>query len=396
MDQAIAKRTIAQTGLAVSRVCLGTMTFGAQTDEPAAASMLDCCLDRGVNFVDTANIYNAGRAEEILGRLLRHRRNRVVLASKVGIKAGDAPEQQGLSPAAIAAGIEGTLRRLRTDYLDFYYLHQPDYATPMEQSLAAMETLVRQGKVRFLAVSNYASWQVCRLLWLAERNGWPAIRLVQPMYNLLSRGIEQELLPMCAAFGLATAAYNPLAGGLLTGKHRIASPLPGTRFDGNALYRNRYWHEANFAAVGRLEEIAHTSGTSLVGLALRWMLCHTPVDCLILGARASINCRRTWPPSKRAPFPKKPSSTATRCGNSSAVCRPSTIAERKHEIRIAHVDDYRIFQQSFHGLRRLPVPGLQRGCLATQDRENGIVCGTADDRAQRSSSHPRGAPVDAA
>jgi 1-deoxyxylulose-5-phosphate synthase len=304
MDRALPKRTIAQTDLAVSRICLGTMTFGSQTDEAAAAAMLDCCLDRGVNFVDTANVYNAGRSEEIVGRLLKGRRDRVVLASKVGIKAGEAPEQQGLSRAAIAAGIEATLRRLGTDHLDFYYLHQPDDATPMEESLAAMDALVRQGKVRFLGASNYASWQVCRLLWLAERNGWPAVRLVQPMYNLLSRGIEQELLPMCRAFGLATIAYNPLAGGLLTGKHRIAAPLPGTRFDGNRVYRDRYWHEANFAAIARLGEVAAAAGTSLVGLALRWALHHTPVDCLVLGASRLEQLQENLDVVEQGPLPE--------------------------------------------------------------------------------------------
>lgn len=277
-------RKIFGAGLVVSRACLGTMTFGGQADAAAAASMLDLCLERGVNFVDTANVYNGGRSEEILGQILQGRRDRVVLASKVGIRAGDSPDQQGLSPAAVRRGIEDTLGRLRTDYLDFYYLHQPDYATPPEESLAAMNELVQQGKVRFLGASNHASWQVCRLLWLAERNGWPALRIVQPMYNLISRGIEQEFVPMCREFAIPLVSYNPLAGGLLTGKHHFAATMPGTRFDTNPGYRDRYWHEANFTAVARLADIARSIGISLVGLSLRWLLYHTESACIVLGA----------------------------------------------------------------------------------------------------------------
>ena len=277
-------RAVPNTELSLSRVCLGTMTFGAQTDEAIAAAMLDCCLERGVSFVDTANVYNGGRAEEIVGRLLKGRRDKIVLASKVGIRTGLQADEEGLSRAAILNGIENSLRRLGTDYLDIYYLHTPDYHTRLEESLATMEDLVRQGKVRCLGASNYASWQVCRMLWLAEQNGWQPVRIVKPMYNLLSRGIEQELLPMCKQFSLATAVYNPLAGGLLTGKHRIEATLPGTRFDGNEVYRNRYWHAATFAAIGGLAAVANEAGTSLVGLSLRWLLQQSPIDTVILGA----------------------------------------------------------------------------------------------------------------
>jgi aryl-alcohol dehydrogenase-like predicted oxidoreductase len=278
------KRKIGKTELAVSRLCLGTMTFGAQADESAAVAMVDCYLDRGGNFIDTANVYAAGRSEEILGRLLKGRREKVVLASKVGIKAGDGPDESGLSRAAICKGIEGSLRRLQTDYLDIYYLHVPDYATPLEESLEAVGQLVQKGMVRQLGVSNYAAWQVCRLLWLAEKHGLPRVEITQPMYNLLSRGIEQEFLPMCKEFAIGTAAYNPLAGGLLTGKHRPESAIPGTRFDKNQAYLDRYWHRANFDAVQELSAIADAAGRSLVSLSLNWMLHHTAVDCVILGA----------------------------------------------------------------------------------------------------------------
>jgi aryl-alcohol dehydrogenase-like predicted oxidoreductase len=278
------QRNLGQTALTVSPITLGTMTFGAQTDEATARSMIDLCLDRGVNFIDTANVYNAGKTEEILGRILAGRRDRFVLASKVGIKNDQLPDEAGLSRAAIVKGIENSLRRLKTDYVDLYYLHQPDYTVPLEESLAAMDELVRAGKVRFVGVSNYAAWQVCRILWLAETNDWQPVQVVQPMYNLLARGIEQELLPMCRDFRLAVVPYNPLAGGLLTGKHTAAAPLSGTRFDLLPFYRDRYWHQANFEAVRELSKIAAGAGRSLVRLALGWLLQQGAVTSIIVGA----------------------------------------------------------------------------------------------------------------
>jgi aryl-alcohol dehydrogenase-like predicted oxidoreductase len=284
-------RTLGDTDLVVSRIALGTMTFGAQVDEANAAVMVDQCLEHGAPFIDTANAYNAGRSEEMLGRILKGRRDRVVLASKVGIKMGDGPDERGLSRAAIARGIDESLRRLQTDRLDLYYLHQPDPATPLDESLEAMDRLVRGGKVRYVGASNYAAWQVCRMLGLAEASGWPAVRVVQPMYNLLARGIEPELLPMCRSFGLSTVAYNPLAGGLLTGKHSDEAPIAGSRFERMPAYRDRYWHPANLTAVRELAKAAQAEGRSLVNLAFCWMLHHTPVDCVIIGASSPRQLR---------------------------------------------------------------------------------------------------------
>lgn len=276
--------TLKHTDLTVSRVCIGTMTFGAQTDEAAARRILDRCLEAGVNFIDTANIYNKGAAEEMLGRLLKSRRREVVLASKVRGRMGEGPEDTGLSRRAMLKAIDDSLRRLRTDYLDVYYLHQPDYDVPVEETLETMDQLVRQGKVRYPASSNYSGWQVTHMLWIAEKNGYKPAWITQPMYNLLARGIEQEYLPMCAHFGVSAVVYNPLAGGLLTGKHRREAPLAGTRFDNNQLYLDRYWHPAYFDAVDRLRDIAALSGRSLVSLSLNWLLHHTAADCIILGA----------------------------------------------------------------------------------------------------------------
>jgi aryl-alcohol dehydrogenase-like predicted oxidoreductase len=261
------------------------MTFGAQTDGATAQRMVNCCLDRGINFFDTANVYNRGAAEMILGKALKGCREKIVLATKVRGKMGDAPDDEGLSHAAMTKAIDASLERLGTDYVDLYYLHLPDYAVPIEETLETMQGLVHAGKVRFPAVSNYAAWQVCEILWICEKRGYQPYLISQPMYNLLARGIEEEYLPFCQRFGVAVVPYNPLAGGLLTGKHsRQGGPTPGTRFDGNKLYQDRYWHDDGFAAVEELRSIAREAGKTLVELALQWLLSQPGVDSVILGA----------------------------------------------------------------------------------------------------------------
>jgi aryl-alcohol dehydrogenase-like predicted oxidoreductase len=200
------------TGLEVSRICFGTMTFGGQTDAEAARRMIDLCAGAGINFLDTANVYNAGASEEMLGRLLEGRRQDFIIASKVRNKMGDGVDMAGLSRGAIFRAIDDSLRRLKTDYVDLYYLHLPDYAVDIEESLDAMNELVKQGKVRWLASSNYSGWQVVEMHWMAERKGYQAPYVGQPMYNLIARGIEQEYLPMSKRFGISNVVYNPLAG----------------------------------------------------------------------------------------------------------------------------------------------------------------------------------------
>lgn len=272
------------TDLKVSRICFGAMTFGGQTDKATATRMLDLCTQAGINFLDTANVYNLGASEEILGELLAGRRGQFILASKVRNKMGDDADMTGLSRAAILRAIDDSLRRLRTDYLDMYYLHLPDYAVPIEESLDAMNELVKQGKVRYVATSNYSAWQMVEMFWISERKGYPAPYLSQPMYNLIARGIEQEYLAMCKQFGVSNIVYNPLAGGLLTGKHRRDAPIPGTRFDKNQMYLDRYWHQQTFDAIDALQKIASAAGRSLLSLSLNWLYHHTPTDCIILGA----------------------------------------------------------------------------------------------------------------
>jgi len=276
---------LGHTDLKVSRACFGTMTFGSQADQAAADCMVDSSLDAGINFFDTANMYNRGRAEEILGKALGARRPSVVLASKVRYPWGDARDEVGLSRAAMVKALDASLRRLGTDYLDLYYLHQPDYDVPIEETLSTMDEFVRAGKVRYPAVSNFAAWQVCEIHSISAKLGYKAPYVSQPMYNLLARGIEEEYLPFCRRFGIAVVPYNPLAGGFLTGKHtRGSTPEAGSRFDKNTLYLNRYWHDDYFAAVSELASIAGEARKTLVELSLQWLLAQPQVDSVILGA----------------------------------------------------------------------------------------------------------------
>ncbi len=278
-------RTLSATGLKVSRFCMGTLTFGLQADEAEAVRIVDRCLAAGINFIDTANVYNKGAAESMIAKALAGRRQKVVLATKVGLKAGDGPDEIGLSRAALHKAIDSSLRRLKTDYVDLYYLHLPDYNTPIEETLASMDEVVRAGKVRFPAVSNFAAWQICETLWISEKKGYKPPCVSQPMYNVITRAIEDEYLGFCKRFNVGVVTYNPLGGGLLTGKQsKQRGPIPGTRFDGNQIYLNRYWHDDYFAAVEELLSVAREAGKTPIELALQWLLAQPQVDSIILGA----------------------------------------------------------------------------------------------------------------
>ena len=296
-------RTLTNTELRVSRLCFGTMTFGKPADQAAATRMVDRCIAEGINFMDTANIYQLGIAETMLGEAMRGKRDKLVVATKVRGKMGPGVEESGLSRAAMIRALEDSLRRLKTDYLDLYYLHQPDYAVPIEETLEAMEELVKQGKVRYPATSNYSGWQVCEMIWTASQRSLKSAYVSQPMYNLLARGIEHEYLPMAKKYGVSVIAYNPLAGGMLTGKHSQAAIPPGTRFDQNPMYQERYWHPANFAAVDKLKRAAERAGRSLISVALNWLLHHSPTDCIILGASRFEQLEQNLAAAKEGPLP---------------------------------------------------------------------------------------------
>ena len=289
-------KRLGRTGLKVTEICVGTMTFGNQAPEESARAILDRALEAGVNFIDTADIYpvpgsvkTAGRTEEVVGGWLKGKRQRVVLATKCAARVGPEPNDEGSSRKHILDAIDASLRRLQTDYVDLYQIHWPDTETPLEETLRALDDLVRWGKVRYIGCSNFEAWRLCKALWISDRLGLSRFESVQPQYSLLSRGIERELLPLCAEEGLGVMTYSPLAGGLLSGKYRRGEPPPeGTRFaldyPTGPLYRERYWHGRLFDAVERIKELAQACGVTTVQLSIAWLLQRGAVTSVILGA----------------------------------------------------------------------------------------------------------------
>ncbi len=279
-------RTLPGTDMQLPRLVLGTMTFGAQVDREAAGTMVDSCRDAGITMFDTANSYNAGASERILGEIVAPFRADVLIASKVFNPTGDGSNYRGLRRPAIEEALEATLRRLGTDYLDLYYLHAPDRDTPIEETLGAMADAVTAGKVRQVGVSNYAAWQIAEIRCLSERHGWPTVSASQPVYNLLARRVEDEYAAGSARYGLHNVVYNPLAGGLLSGKYTDPRrPQEGGRFasDLGPMCRERYWNDQQFAAVDALREIAGDAGLTLLELAFRWLLGRPLVGSILLG-----------------------------------------------------------------------------------------------------------------
>ncbi|HEU0193537.1 MAG TPA: aldo/keto reductase [Gaiellales bacterium] len=283
------------TGLQVSRLCLGTMTFGLQCDEQTAAAILDRAAEGGIDFLDTADVYplggdltTQGRTEEIVGRWLESRRDRFVLATKCFGRTGPAAFDAGNSRRHIMDAVEASLRRLRTDYIDLYQLHGHDHQTPIDETLTALDDLVRQGKVRYVGCSNFLTYQLVRAVGRSETLRITRLASIQPRYNLLFRQIEREMLPYCLEEGVGVIPYNPIAGGLLSGKHRSGSaPAEGGRFTlGNAAqtYQDRYWHEREFATVEQIRELAGEAGIDMVTLAVAWVLANPAVTAPIVGA----------------------------------------------------------------------------------------------------------------
>jgi len=294
-------KRMGRTGLRVSEVCLGTMTFGNQADEATSFAIMDAADQGGVDFFDTADVYPlggdqsaVGRSEDIVGNWLRERRarDRIVLATKCRGAMGPRPNDEGLGRKHIIAACEASLRRLQTDYIDLYQLHSPDAETPIEETLRALDDLVRDGKVRYIGCSNYPAWQLADALWTSQLHELARFDCDQPRYNILYRMIEDEIAPLCQAHGVGIIAYNPLAGGVLTGRYRSMKPDPdgaqeGTRFSlqrAGALYRQRYWNEAVFEAVDALAAFLEPRGRSLTHVALAWVLEQPGITSAILGA----------------------------------------------------------------------------------------------------------------
>lgn len=276
------------TDLTISELVLGTMTFGMQVDEAAAGRMLDLCTEVGITMLDTANAYAAGDAERLIGRLLMTRPDRFAVATKAGMPHADAGGDAPLSRPALRSCLHASLQRLGVDRVDLFYLHQPDRATPVEETLAAVEELVQEGKVGALGVSNFAAWQLTELRHVARAAGLTAPTVSQPLYNLVSRRIDEEYVECAAAAGVVNVVYNPLGGGLLTGKHRPDSaPANDGRFAQaglGAMYRQRYWKPDLFAAVDDLAGVAEQAGLTLIELALGWLLSRPHVGAVLLGA----------------------------------------------------------------------------------------------------------------
>lgn len=264
-------------------VAVGTMNFGARTPAPEARRLVARALERGVPFFDTANSYGHGEAERLLGQALRGRRAGVGIATKVGLaRVRGRPE--GLSAGQVARAVEDSLKRLGTDYVDVLYLHAPDAATPVEETLEAVHGLLRAGKARHWGVSNHAAWQLLELRGLCDARGLPHPKLSQVLYNPLVRQLEVEYLPFTRRYPIHTTVYNPLAGGLLSGRHEPGGPIPaGSRFDGNRLYQRRYWSPRLFELTGRLREVAGAAGLSLVELAYAWLAGRPGVDSVLAG-----------------------------------------------------------------------------------------------------------------
>lgn len=286
---------LGSTGLQVSRLCLGTMTFGAQANEAEAFAILDACAEAGVNFIDSADVYplgagfqEKGETERIVGRWLQGRREQFIVATKGGSPMGRLPSERGNSRKYILAAIDASLKRLGTDCVDLYQLHRDDEATPLDETLEALDTIVRSGRARYTGVSNFRAWRIARALGRSEALGVAKPATVQPRYNLLFRQFERDLFPMCKEEGLATLCYNPLAGGLLSGKHRdLATPDGQSRFGaGNAaaMYKDRYWHQREFKAAAEIASVAHEAGMPTVRLAVAWVLAQPGVTCAIIGA----------------------------------------------------------------------------------------------------------------
>ena len=277
--------TLGQTNIKVSRLCFGTMSFGGDADEEMSDRMFRRCREAGVNFFDSANMYSGGRAEEILGRLIRDGRDELVITSKVGMSKDDEGTLERLSRRTILLQVENSLRRLGTDRLDVYFCHRFDDLTPVEETLRAMDDLVRQGKVVHAGVSNWAAWQTAEGIGISERHDLARVQVIQPMYNLAKRTAEIEILPMAKAANLGVVPYGPLGGGLLTGKYATKRRSDQGRLTANPMYASRYADEIHYEIAERFCDYAGECGTDPATLAVAWVRANPAVTAPIIGAR---------------------------------------------------------------------------------------------------------------
>ncbi len=278
-------RQLGSSGARVSAVGLGGNNFGRRCDAAKTAEVIHRALDKGINHVDTADIYGGnGLSEEYVGKAISDRRSSVFLATKVGMKMGEGTNEKGASRVHILDGIDGSLRRLGTDYIDLFYIHADDRATPLDETMRALDDIVRDGKARYVAMSNYSAWRACSALWAADRRGYAPFVVSQSEYNLLNRKIEADLIPFCKQYGIGIVPYSPLAGGILTGKYRLGEAIqPGVRGYDNPGFQKQLTPE-NLAKVERLSKFATERGHTAVQLAIAWLLAQPTVCSVIAGA----------------------------------------------------------------------------------------------------------------
>ena len=279
---------LGRTGLKVSRICLGTNMFGADyVDEARAASVLDAAEECGINFIDTADVYNAGASESTLGRILKGRRSSFVVATKGFNPMGKGVNDHGLSRKHLIEAVEASLRRLDTDFIDLYQVHFWDPETPLEETMRTLDDLVRQGKIHYLGCSNFAAWQLCRALWVSDKHGLERFETVQPEYNLARRGIEDELLPLCLDQEVGVLPFQVFMGGILSGGYaRSAEPPPNTHMTSQHAHRAAatYWSDTTFDTVERIKTLAADAGCEAAQLVLAWALAKPGITSVVAGA----------------------------------------------------------------------------------------------------------------
>src|SRR5215472_75988 len=288
-------RNLGRSGLRVSPLCLGAMNFGNEQfgcDEKTSITIIDAYLNAGHNFIDTANVYSGTKSETIVGKAVQKRRDAVVIATKASSPLGPGPFDSGSSRKHVVKACEDSLRRLDTDYIDLYQMHRYDEATPVEETLSTLNDLVRQGKVRYIGVSNWTASQIVEACLITEAKGWEPLVSLQPQYSILARDIEVEIMPACQKFGLGVIPWSPLAGGMLTGKYRAGEePQQGTRFAApgpfQAVWRTRSLNERNHAIVGVVMDEARQLNASPIAVALAWNLAWPGIVAPIIGPKTT-------------------------------------------------------------------------------------------------------------
>lgn len=276
-------RTVGKTGIQVSNLCFGAMSFAGEADEGTSKAMYQRCREAGINFFDTADVY--GRSEEILGECIAHERDEIVLTSKVFWNTGADVNARGLSRKHMMQGIENSLRRLKTDYIDFYFVHDFDEQTPIEETLRTLDDLQRQGKILYPAVSNWAAWQITKALGISAKEQLARFELIQPMYNLVKRQAEVEILPMAASEQIGVISYSPLGGGLLSGKYGVNNRPEQGRLVQNARYADRYGANEDFVTAEQFTKYAQEHDVKPATLAVAWVMANPAVTAPIIGAR---------------------------------------------------------------------------------------------------------------